>query len=297
MGLNIAIFGASGFGKFHAREFSLLGCNVVAILGTTEKSARETSENLKNEFGINVSPYSDLTKILEREELDAIAICSPPETHYDLTKAALDKNIHVLCEKPLVASLGEAKELFLLANRNDLILTENTQWPSVLEDISFDSNISRFEMRMQPNMEGEEMLKDGLPHTNSMLIKLVGVGTPKNINLVSVVDEHVLINFDYLINGKSVFVKYFFDFKVDRPRALSFKINNRKFERLIGANYSQKLITGRSEISIKDPLKKSVEKFINAIKGRTPSLVDEKEMLANLRLREEIIVKYKEHKK
>ena len=48
--LRIAILGASGIGKFHARDFKKAGCDVVAILGSNDKTAKATSEMLKKEF-------------------------------------------------------------------------------------------------------------------------------------------------------------------------------------------------------------------------------------------------------
>ena len=234
--LNIAIFGAGGIGKYHAREFSSLGCNVTDIFHTNKENAENIMEGLDS-------------------EIDAVSICTPNETHYNLTKCALNKGIHVLCEKPITEFVGEAKELFEIAENNNLVLTENTQWPTVLNSISNDSKIYSFEMRMQPGVKGEKMLKDHLPHTNSMLIKLVGIGRVENIGIKNTSDEYMEISFDYLVENNKVSVKYYFDFKAESPRDVSFKINGKEFKRIIGENYSQKLVSDGLEIDIEDPLK------------------------------------------
>ena len=44
-------------------------------------------------------------------ELDAVAICTPPQVHYDLAKAALNSGRHVLMEKPPCASLAQLEDL------------------------------------------------------------------------------------------------------------------------------------------------------------------------------------------
>lgn len=49
----------------------------------------------------NVNKYDDYDKLLENESLDVIHICTPHYLHTDMIIKALDKNINVLCEKPL----------------------------------------------------------------------------------------------------------------------------------------------------------------------------------------------------
>jgi predicted dehydrogenase len=47
--------------------------------------------------------------------LDAVAICTPPQTHYDMAKQVLDAGRHVLMEKPPCASLVQLEHLVQLA--------------------------------------------------------------------------------------------------------------------------------------------------------------------------------------
>lgn len=55
---------------------------------------------------------------------DIVYIASPHETHYEYAKVALERNKHVLCEKPMCFSKFEAEELYALAKSNDLVLFE-----------------------------------------------------------------------------------------------------------------------------------------------------------------------------
>ena len=70
-----------------------------------------------------ISIYTD-----SREELyvhcDAVYIASPHNTHYEYIKDALEHGKHVLCEKPMVLKEKEARELFQLSYKNNLILME-----------------------------------------------------------------------------------------------------------------------------------------------------------------------------
>lgn len=66
--------------------------------------------------------YGEFEEFLN--EVDAIYIATPNETHYDYCKCALQNGKHVLCEKPMVFKKSEAIELFELADENELILME-----------------------------------------------------------------------------------------------------------------------------------------------------------------------------
>lgn len=55
---------------------------------------------------------------------DIVYIASPHETHYVYAKAALERDKHVLCEKPMCFSKAEAEELYALAKSKGLVLFE-----------------------------------------------------------------------------------------------------------------------------------------------------------------------------
>jgi predicted dehydrogenase len=61
-------------------------------------------------------------KVLEDPATDAVAIVTPVGTHYELAAAALRAGKHVLVEKPLAASSGDALDLIRLAEREGLVL-------------------------------------------------------------------------------------------------------------------------------------------------------------------------------
>jgi len=56
--------------------------------------------------------YVDFRDLLARETgLDFIDVCTPPHAHSEIALAALERGIHVLCEKPLTTSMAEARAL------------------------------------------------------------------------------------------------------------------------------------------------------------------------------------------
>lgn len=58
------------------------------------------------------------------DDVDAVYIASPHETHYDYAKEAVIAGKHVLCEKPLTFTRAEAEELYRLADEKNVILME-----------------------------------------------------------------------------------------------------------------------------------------------------------------------------
>src|SRR3569833_2581513 len=55
-----------------------------------------------------VASYPSLERMLAGSpDLDAVAICTPPQAHYEAAKTVLASGRHVLMEKPPCASLGQ----------------------------------------------------------------------------------------------------------------------------------------------------------------------------------------------
>ena len=51
----------------------------------------------------------------ERNDIDAVLVCTPPDLHHAIALAALKSGKHVLCEKPLARTLEEATEMVAAA--------------------------------------------------------------------------------------------------------------------------------------------------------------------------------------
>lgn len=59
----------------------------------------------------DVSVYTDFLTMLDTENPDAVHICTPHYLHAPMAIAALERDIHVLCEKPLCISVEQLDEL------------------------------------------------------------------------------------------------------------------------------------------------------------------------------------------
>lgn len=63
----------------------------------------------------------DLEQVLNDPEVQLVTVCTPPATHFEYGKSALEHGKNVLIEKPFVANQAEAKELFALADAKKLL--------------------------------------------------------------------------------------------------------------------------------------------------------------------------------
>ena len=83
--------------------------------------------------------YGDFAAMARREGrlkngIEAVAIVTPNHMHYPVARAFLKRGIHVICDKPLTATLPDARKLAGLAARSDalFVLTHNyTGYPMV----------------------------------------------------------------------------------------------------------------------------------------------------------------------
>lgn len=116
MAISIGVIGL-GIGDRHVQEFRRLpGVRVAAVADTLAARAAEVGER----YG--VAAYDDALTMMERERLDAVTICTPPKHHHDLTLAAAERGLHVLCEKPMAPSIAECNAMIDACRRAGVVL-------------------------------------------------------------------------------------------------------------------------------------------------------------------------------
>ncbi len=76
----------------------------------------------------SVKTYRDIDLMLSEVDCDAILISSPAEYHAITIRKALEKNIHVLVEKPFVDKLSDAKKLIDMIKKKKKVVTVVQNW-------------------------------------------------------------------------------------------------------------------------------------------------------------------------
>jgi predicted dehydrogenase len=61
--------------------------------------------------------YTDVNEMLEKEEVDVVYIATPHYLHKDHIKLAFEHGKHVFCEKPVGASVQDAREIYIMSRK------------------------------------------------------------------------------------------------------------------------------------------------------------------------------------
>jgi predicted dehydrogenase len=104
-----------------------MGLSHVAIVGAHPEvdlvAVCDTSSLVLDAFKkfTQVNTYSDFKELIDKEELNFVVVATPTRYHYPIVKYALEKGLHVFCEKPFSLTTAEGKELTELANSKWLV--------------------------------------------------------------------------------------------------------------------------------------------------------------------------------
>ena len=105
--LRVALVGAGMISEFHLKAWKRLSeVEVVALIDPDVARAQARA----NQFSIP-RVFRDLDACLTAEEIDALDVASPRDTHAALVRRAAASGIPVLCQKPLAPTLAEAEAL------------------------------------------------------------------------------------------------------------------------------------------------------------------------------------------
>ena len=100
--LNIALIGVWGRGLAHYD--ALANENVVALCDVNEARFADALKRFPN-----AKTYTDWRKCLEQKDLDAVVICTADHHHAFISNWAINRDLHVYCEKPLAITVEEAR--------------------------------------------------------------------------------------------------------------------------------------------------------------------------------------------
>src|SRR6267143_543002 len=118
MSLRTAVIGVGHLGKQHARIHSSLAAEglseFVSVCDLDEKIARNIASEREVEWS------TDWRKLIG--SVDAVSLAVPTETHCEIACGLLEAGIHVLVEKPIARTLGEADEMIAAARVSGAVL-------------------------------------------------------------------------------------------------------------------------------------------------------------------------------
>lgn len=116
--LSVAVVGTGFWGKNHARVYKELDTtDLAAICDINQDRVKKIAKQF------DAKPYTSSSKMLMKEEVEAVSICTWSTVLAKEAAKALKARKHVLVEKPMAANVKQAKELLKTAEKEGLHLT------------------------------------------------------------------------------------------------------------------------------------------------------------------------------
>ncbi len=122
--LKAMIIGTGGIAPIHIEGF-LEFKDKVEIVAVAGFSSLSRAQKLVDDYKLNARATCDYKEFLD--EVDIVAICTPPSSHMEIACTCLDKNINVLLEKPMAPSLEECDLILESARRSKAVLSVVSQ--------------------------------------------------------------------------------------------------------------------------------------------------------------------------
>ncbi len=114
--------GVIGAGSFTSRRhiptiIDSPDAQLVALCRRNEEMLRKMGDH----FGCQ-NTFTDYRQMLDEVEMDGVLVTTPHALHYEHARAALEKGLHVMIEKPMAVKADEARELADIAKDKGLII-------------------------------------------------------------------------------------------------------------------------------------------------------------------------------
>ena len=107
--IRIGVIGIGYLGKFHLEKFQKnKDCQLVWLIDKNIKNIK----NYKDKYNISTN-YKEIV-----DDVDAVSIVTPTVSHYEIARYFIERNKHVLIEKPMTQTVSEAKKLINLAKKH-----------------------------------------------------------------------------------------------------------------------------------------------------------------------------------
>jgi len=112
--------GVVGLGKMGILHSALINMIPEAELVSVHDTNRKLSKYVANS-GMHVPFYHNLEQMLEKADLEAVFICTPPFAHLPIAQTCLAYHLNLFVEKPLAESLLSAKKMVTLLEDKDIL--------------------------------------------------------------------------------------------------------------------------------------------------------------------------------
>jgi predicted dehydrogenase len=281
--IRVGVIGLGYLGKFHYQKYKLNRCvNLTSVVD-------EQIENLDFIDSKKIIKTDKYTNIIEN--VDAVSIVTPTNTHYKIAKFFLENKKHVLLEKPMTETVAQANKLNSLAKRNKCILQIGhlEQFnPAVKKLKQSFKNPQFIEVhrlcQFNPRANDVDVVLDLMIHDIDIVMSLV----KKRIKKISVSGKKIITDLTDIANVRIEFsdniianltasrisTKNERKMRIFSKKAYySIDFINSELKQLI-KNDKNKFITKVFNFKKADSLKEEINNFINTCYGKDISMTD-----------------------
>ncbi len=303
--LRAAVIGAGYLGRFHAMKYKdLPGVELVGVADINAQRAQEVAKEL------GVRAYAGHGELMGLVDVATVAV--PTTEHYAVASQLVSAGIHVLVEKPIAATLGEAKSLVESAERQGLVLqvghlerfnpTVQALRRRLREPLFWECHrISPF-----PGRGGDvDVVLDLMIHDIDLILDILdvpvaqvdAVGVPVLTSRYDIVNARIRFANGSVANltASRVSAKSLRKIRVFQPDAYlsadSAKGELIEYRRLPpeGPGAPPKIVAQRVDVEEKDSLMEEVRSFVEAVASHTVPVVDGKAGLRALEVALQVI--------
>ena len=185
--MNVGVIGFGYWGTNLVRNLqNTKNCNVTHI-AESEVSRHKQIHELYPDIEIE-----SFDAIIKNSNIDAVVIATSISSHYELAKAALENDKHVLVEKPMTNSEKNAQELIKLSKlKNKILMADHTYL--------YSGAVQEIKKLLDANLLGEILYVDSI---RANLGKF-----QSDVNVLWDLAPHDISIINYLINEKPVSVQ------------------------------------------------------------------------------------------
>jgi predicted dehydrogenase len=115
------VFGIIGAGMIAEKHIEGLQLTGNAIIKWVARADRDKLAEFQSKYSISNGTV-DYMDILNDEEVDAVVITTPPQSHFEIFKKAIEKGKHILLEKPATILRSQLEEMKALANKHTALI-------------------------------------------------------------------------------------------------------------------------------------------------------------------------------
>ncbi len=291
--LKVGIVGVGHLGSRHLKVYSELSdkIEIVGICDSNEAKGKECS-SLYN------VPYYDNYKNLAGK-IEAVNICVPTESHFEVGKFFLENNTHTFIEKPITTTVEQAEKLIKLSEKNKLKLQVghierfNSAFQSILHFTKKPLFIECHRLNHFPNRSLDiGVVMDLMIHDIDIILGLIH-SPIKDINAIGV---NVLTNKEDIASVRITFksgcvcnltASRISDDVMRKIRIFQketyISLDYVKQEAFIYRKQEKQIVKHSLPIEKQEPLKKELEHFIQCVQDNKKPLisgVEAKEALA-----------------